>query len=105
MEMSLIILAWVVFSVIQILAERKRQPSSNPPPNFRIPTLANDPTQSAELQEVNLEHLYRQRKSEVKAATPVQTTQPVEEPPPLSIDMNAVILSEILSKPKALRRR
>ena len=106
--MSLIILAWIVFSVIQILAERQRPPSSNPPPGatFDIPTLANDPHQSAEFQEVNVAQLYRQRKAEVKSSTPVQTPAPVEEEnPPPAIDMNAIILSEILDKPKALRRR
>lgn len=108
MEMSLIILAWIVFSAIQILAERQRPPSSNPPPGatFDIPTLANDPHQSAEFQEINVAQLYRQRKAEAKAETPKVQTQPVEEEkPPLAIDMNAIILSEILDKPKALRRR
>ena len=108
MEMSLIILAWVIFSAIQIIAERQRPPSSNPPPGatFEIPTLANDPHQSAEFQEVNVAQLYRQRRAE-RVSTPPVKAQPVEEvaAEPPAIDMNAIILAEILDKPKALRRR
>lgn len=107
MEMSLIILAWIIFSAVQIIAERQRRPTSNPPPgiDFDIPTLANDPNQPAEVHEVNLAQLYRQRKAEKVSQQPAKVqAQPVEEVPP-AIDMQAIILAEILDKPKALRRR
>lgn len=108
MEMSLIVLAWIIFSAVQIISERKRQPSSKPPPatTFEMPTLANDPNQSAEFQEVNVAQLYRQRKAETKIESP-KVRPPVEEIPaePPALDMHAIILAEILEKPKALRRR
>ena len=83
MDISAIIIVWIVIAVIQSVFEKKK-PTSNPPPNlpqntspdFEIPTLANDPnfpgeensiliqdtTQSAEVQEINLAELYRQKK-------------------------------------------
>lgn len=110
MEMSLIILAWIIFSAVQIIAERQRRPTSNPPPgiDFDIPTLANDPNQPAEVHEINLAELYRRRKADkVSAPPPKVQVQPVEEvqAEPPAIDMHAIILAEILDKPKALRRR
>ncbi|MBQ9486832.1 MAG: hypothetical protein IJU91_03385 [Selenomonadaceae bacterium] len=100
--------------------------------NFDIPTLANDPNfpgedvtvyrdaeRPAEVREVNFTEMYRQRKStareKVSARTAesnvesnVQTTANESKSLPLNLNaesaMNAMILSEIFGKPKALRR-
>lgn len=97
-------------------------------PGFKIPTLANDPnfpgeensilvqdtTQPAEVREINLAELYRQKKlvaqTENNFPAPqvheVQNNLPEVESKKFSLDltpsatMNAVILGEILSKPK-----
>ena len=50
MDMSIIIVVWIVVMVVQGALDKKK-PTSNPPPNlpqnnspdFEIPTLANDP--------------------------------------------------------------
>ena len=83
MDMSVIVVIWIVVMIVQNVLEKKK-PTSNPPPNFpqnntpdfEIPTLANDPnfpgeenqiaiqnsTQSAEIREVDLTEIYRQKK-------------------------------------------
>lgn len=133
MDMSIIVVIWVVIMIVQGALEKKK-PTSNPPPNlpqnsspdFEIPTLANDPnfpgeensillqdtTQSAEVREVNLAELYRQKKlftqTENKIAEP-EVKIPEVEQKNFSLDltpsatMNAIILGEILSKPKYKR--
>jgi|GEM_PF-1882799 len=133
MDMSFIIVVWVVIMIVQGALEKKK-PTSNPPPqtgtenlpDFEIPTLANDPnfpgeensilvqdtTQSAEVREVNLAELYRQKKlfaqTENKIAEP-EIKIPEVEQKNFSLDltpsatMNAIILGEILSKPKFKR--
>ena len=113
MEISFLVILWVIFSVAQVIFERQRPPSSTPPPDFEIPTLANDPAQPAEVHEINFAELYRQRKAAVKS-------EPKKSQPDLKVEddskdfgidltpasaMNAIILGEILNKPKALRRR
>ena len=134
MDMSIIIVLWIVIAVVQGLADKNKKPTSNPPPNlpqnnspdFEIPTLANDPnfpgeensiliqdtTQPAEVREVNLAELYRQKKlfaqTENKFTAPEvqQNKIPEVEQKNFSLDltpsatMNAIILGEILSKPK-----
>jgi len=135
MDMSIIIVLWIVIAVVQGLADKNKKPTSNPPPDlpqnnspdFEIPTLANDPnfpgeensiliqdtTQSAEIREVNLAELYRQKKlfaqTENKIVSPevqVQNKIPEVSQEKFTLDltpsatMNAIILGEILSKPK-----
>lgn len=112
MEISLIVVLWVIFSVIQVIAERRKVPPAPTelPPDFEIPTLANDPTRPVE--EVNLAEIYQRRRAE-KIPQPVQQPVQKSQPPQKSFDveltpataMNAIILAEILDKPKALRRR
>ena len=114
--------------------KKKKLPPPAPPAenngdrNFEIPTLANDPNfpgedvtvyrdaeRPAEVREVNFTEMYRQRKStareKVSARTvesTVQTTADEGKGLPLNLNaesaMNAIILSEIFGKPKALRR-
>jgi len=124
MDMSIIVILWVVVMVIQNFADKKKSPPP-PPPNlpqdFEIPTLANDPNfpgeepiifnpssrPSAEVREINLAEVYRQKKA---AALPEQKNFPQEtaqknfqlELTP-STAMNAIIWSEILNKPKSRR--
>ena len=101
-------------------------------PTFEIPTLANDPNISRdplpaeeviEVKQVNnVEEIFRQRKNLVRQKLSLQspshdTTQAEvnnsedKEKSPLNLKltpedtMNAMILSEIFNKPKALRRR
>ena len=100
-------------------------------PTFEIPTLANDPNISRdplpaeeviEVKQVNnVEEIFRQRKNLVRQKLSLQSpsydTSQAEvnaedkEKSPLNLKltpedtMNAMILSEIFNKPKALRRR
>ena len=133
MDISLLIILWIVFAVIQGVTQKKNPDRPQVPPqdsrenlDFEIPTLANDPNfpgeepvifaedlkQSAEVREFNVADLYAQKKSELQ-------TQPKEisevkkftheQQENFSVDltpaaaMNAIILGEILGKPKALR--
>ena len=137
MDMSIIVVVWVVVMIIQNIFDKKKPkpPQNNLPPNesdtnfpgFKIPTLANDPnfpgeenqilvqdtTQPAEVREINLAELYRQKKiaaqTENNFSTPQvqdQNISPKVEQKNFSLDftpsatMNALILGEILSKPK-----
>ena len=134
MDISAIIVVWIVIVVIQNIFDKKK-PTSNPPPqngtenlpDFEIPTLANDPnfpgeensiliqdaTKPAEVREVNLAELYRQKKffaqTENKITAPevqVQEKIPEVAQKKFALDltpsatMNAIVLGEILSKPK-----
>ena len=95
---------------------------------FEIPTLANDPNfhdesvtifkdedKPAEVREVNFTELYRQRKTEVHEKVSARIdelklqTEEKKSSLPFNLTaesaMNAIILSEILGKPKALQRR
>ena len=96
---------------------------------FEIPTLANDPNlpnesvtifqdedKPAEVREINFTELYRQRKAEVHEKISVhteeiklQTADENKSSLPFNLTaesaMNAIILSEIFGKPKALQHR
>ncbi len=139
MDISAIILIWIVIVIVQNVFDKKRpqQPPQNLPPSdtnfpdFEIPTLANDPnfpgeensilvqdaTQSAEVREINFSELYRQKKLAAQTENKIPASQirqvqnnfPEVERKNFSIDltpsatMNAIILGEILSKPKFKR--
>ncbi len=103
MELATIFLIWLAVTIIDNLAKRKRR---LPPPDFDIPPLANE-------EPIVLEN---PRQAEVRPLNPpikkasAQIVQE-EEPKPLNVSltpstvMNAFVLSEIIGKPKALRRR
>lgn len=114
MDFSFWIILWIIFLVVQNVLDKKKTKKLPPPdsttsPNFEIPTLANDPT--AEVRDIDLFEIYEQKKSEVqKISEPVKKIETVEQKKlPLGITpdsaMNAIIMSEILGKPKALRKK
>ena len=102
MELATIFLIWLAVTIIDNLAKRKRR---LPPPDFDIPTLGNE-------EPIVLE---RPRQAEVRPSEPPikkasAQIHEAKEPKPLNVNLttstvlNAFVLSEIIGKPKALRR-
>ena len=132
MDVLFIIVMFVIVSIIDNLSSRKKprvppQQNPNEQPNFDIPTLANDPNlpgeefplfverpRHAEIrpQEIpprSVQQIFTQpQRSQKISAQPVHETQEISgldvEFTPSTI-VNGFILSELLDKPKALRRR
>lgn len=122
MDLTIIIVLWVIVSIVQAINDRKKTPPPIPPQDstgnldFEIPTLANDPNKPAEVEEINLAEIYRQKKlaaQNLESAKVQPETKNIVEEETKNIEvnitpesaMNAIILSEILDKPKALRKR
>ena len=118
MELVTIFLIWLAITVIDNLAKRKKRrlpPPENNSPDFDIPTLANDPNFPGEEVPIFIESP-RQAELRPKFKPPAQIQSKVsvqevrEETTELDLNltpstvMNAFVLSEILGKPKALRR-
>ena len=125
MDFSLLVILWIIFIVFEKVAVKKKKlPPSQPPDetkgneNFDIPTLANDPNfpgeditifqdeiKPAEVRKFNQNVAEKnfERKVEEKKSSNVKSNLPLN----LTAEsaMNAIVLSEILGKPKALRRR
>ncbi len=133
MDVLFIIVMFVIVSIIDNLSSRKKprvppQQNPNEQPNFDIPTLANDPNlpgeeipilietpRPAEIrpQEIppsrSVQQIFTQpQRSQKISAQPVHETQEISgldvEFTPSTI-VNGFIMSELLDKPKALRRR
>ncbi|MBQ7629522.1 MAG: hypothetical protein IJS81_04830 [Selenomonadaceae bacterium] len=133
MDFSIIVILWIVFMVIESAVKKKKKPPPTPPPaekgnaDFDIPTLANDPNfpgedvtifrdenKPAEVRDIGFTDIYRQRRTEKnlerKVESDVKNSSEGEKNSNLPLNltaesaMNAVVLSEILGKPKALRR-
>lgn len=119
MELATIFLIWLAITVIDNLAKRKRRrlpPPQNDLPDFNIPTLPNDPNFPGEEIPIFIENP-QQVEVQPKKNPPrpkkisVQEVREAEETKELDLNlapsnvMNAFILSDILDKPKALRRR
>lgn len=129
MDDIITVLFFVVFILANFAGERigkKNRPPQRTPEdtnfNFDIPTLANDPNfpdeethltikdtvQTEEVREIDVEQAYRQRKlaaqSEVKTLPKVEQKNFAIDLTPASA-MNAIVLGEILGKPKSMRRR
>ena len=133
MDTTLLVILWIVIIVVQAIRDgkKKKPPTVSPQQttgnkDFEIPTLANDPnfpgeditvfkdeTKPAEVREVTFTELYRQRKAEVNENLParkVESNLTAEKKSSLPLNltaesaMNAIILSEIFGKPKALRK-
>ena len=124
MDISFWIVLWIIFLIVQNVADKKKKSKQPPinsenPPDFEIPTLSNDPNfpdeetsiQSAEVREINLAGIYRQKKIEAQnfSEQPEKIHEVEQKNLPLNLNsetaMNAIIFSEILGKPKSLRRR
>ena len=125
---SFIFILMVVFTFLEGSINKKKRPTGMPPPtpDFDIPTLENDPTIEVQ-QEVtvepppkivprgvtnNITESYRQkyklqRLAEERALKIKKPTEDQSKEAALNADdaLNAMILSEIFDKPKALRRR
>ena len=134
MDISFWIIIWIIFLVVQNVADKKKKSKlptrdSTSSPDFEIPTLENDPNfpdeedsvliqnpnQSAEVREINLAEFYRQKKtarqnfsSEFESENKI-SNETEQKNLPLNLNsataMNAIILSEILGKPKSKRGR
>ena len=118
MDVVFIIVLFVVISIFDQLASRKKRrlPPQNcdDQPNFDIPTLANDSNLPGEEIPLVVEV---PRPAEIRPLNPPRTsraeTQFVREEQSADIDVdftpsaivNGFILSELLDKPKALRKR
>ena len=124
MDISFWIVLWIIFLIVQNVADKKKKSKQPPinsenPPDFEIPTLSNDPNfpdeetsiQSAEVREINLAEIYRRKKIEAQnfSEQPEKIHEVEQKKLPLNLNsetaMNAIIFSEILGKPKSLRRR
>lgn len=115
MELFTIFLLWLAITIIDNLAKRKKRrlPPQNQSPDFDIPTISNAPGEEipifienprpAEIQPLKLQ-------SKAKKI-PAQEIHEVEETDGLNLSltpskiMNSIIITELLDKPKALRRR
>lgn len=117
MELATIFLIWIAITVIDNLAKRKKSriPTRNDSPNFDIPTLSNDPNLPSEEVPIFIENP-SQAEIRQKNSTPprpkINSAPNVVEEEKTQSDlnltpstvMNAFIFSEIIGKPKALRR-
>lgn len=92
--------------------------------NFDIPTLANDPNfpgeevtvfkdelKPAEVREIGFTEVYRQRKADLQTEKNFRREDSIEKNSNLPLNLtpdsalNAIVMSEILGKPKALRHK
>ena len=104
MDISFIVILWVIIAIAQAINDRKKAPPPPQiPPDFEIPTLK----QPDEVEEIDVTKMYQQKKDAV--ASKVQSEIVEEKDSELDLTpsamMNAIIMSEILDKPKALRKR
>lgn len=117
MELAVIFLIWVMVTVIDNMAKRKRRiPPQTDSPDFDIPTLPNDPNFPGEEVPIFIESPRQAEVRPQKISRPQKKIAPrevheAEEISELDLDLtpakvlNAFVLNEILDKPKALRRR
>lgn len=115
MELGVIFLIWLGITIIDNMAKRKKRrlPPPQTPPDFDIPTLANDPNLPGEEVPIFIES---PPQAEVRPLNnpprPRRVVEPAREPEeahvlnltPTTV-LDAFVLTEILDKPKALRRR
>ena len=121
MDVLFIIVMFVIVSIIDNLSSRKKprvpqQQNPNEQPNFDIPTLANDPNLPGEEIPILIEtpRPAEVRPKEIPPRRQATSTQMIREEknfPEVDVEftpstiVNGFILSELLDKPKALRRR
>lgn len=120
MELATIFLIWIVVTIIDNLAKRKKNripppQNKNDAPNFEIPTIAGDPNLPGEEVPIFVEV---PQPAEVRPKNPaprpkkiVEPVREVEEPSALNLNLtpstviDAFVLAEILGKPKTRQRR
>ena len=122
MELGMIFLIWLAVTILDNMGKRKKRrlpPPQNQSPDFDIPTLGNDPNFPGEEVPIFIES---PRPAEVQPLNP--PPRPANTPPrrPAQVRetddakeldlnltpskvLNAFVMSEILDKPKALRKR
>ncbi len=116
MELGVIFLIWLAVTIIDNLAKRKRRiPPQNQSPDFDIPTLANDPNipgkeipifiESPTQAEVRPRNSSPRPKKIVEQRSEAEERNELNLPLTPSTVMDAFVMSEILGKPKALRKR
>ena len=106
MELATIFLIWLAITVIDNMSKRKKRRLPPPEtPDFEIPTIAGAPPEEIPI------FIENPRVQPVKPPTKRASAQirKAEEPKSLNLTpstvMNAFVLSEIIGKPKSLRRR
>lgn len=120
MELATIFLIWLAITIIDNMAKRKKRrlPPPNGSPDFDIPTLPNDPNfpgeevpifidspQQAEVRPKKIPSPPRPKKISPREAHEAQETSELDLNLTPSKVLDTIILSELLDKPKALRRR
>ena len=113
MELATIFLIWLVVEILDKLAKRKKRrlPPPEQSPEIDIPTLANDPNAEPLVIEGTRQAEVRQMPPRRPQRAAAQIHEAEEQPKRLNLNltrseiMNAFVTSEIIGKPKALRRR
>lgn len=118
MELATIFLIWLAITIIDNLTKRKKNriPPPENPPNFDIPTISGDPNLPGEEVPIFIEN-HQQTEIRQKISPPrkkkisVQEVREAQEESEIDLNLtpstvlNTLIISELLDKPKALRRR
>ena len=120
MELAFIFMIWLMVTIIDNMSKRKKRrlpPPQNDSPDFDIPTLGNDPNFPGEEVPIFIEN---PRQAEVRPRDYTPPPRPKKIPAQVREEnesaelnlnltpsnvMNAFVMSELLDKPKALRRR
>lgn len=113
MELVTIFLIWLVVEILDKLAKRKKRrlPPPEQSPEIDIPTLANDPNAEPLVIESTRQAEVRQMPPRRPQRAAAQIQEAEEQPKRLNLSLtrsevlNAFVMSEIIGKPKALRRR
>ena len=120
MELATIFLIWLAITIIDNMAKRKKRrlPPPTDSPDFDIPTLPNDPNfpgeevpifidspQQAEVRPKKIPSPPRPKKISPREVHEAQETSELDLNLTPSKVLDTIILSELLDKPKALRRR
>lgn len=119
MELATIFLIWLAITVIDNMAKRKKRrlPPPENSPDFEIPTIANDPNLPGEEVPIFIENpiqaevreknypLPRKKKSSAQEIRETEQKNELDLNLTPSTVLNAFILTELLEKPKALRRQ
>ena len=111
MKLLLLAIIWLAFEkIIDNVLKRRKLPPPEQSPDFEIPTIANAPNAEppviASQRQAEIRQMLSRRPQ--RAAAQIQEA---EQPKQLNLNltpssvMNAFVMSEIIGKPKALRRR